>query len=118
MNIFTEEGLEQRLLYNLGKKQLGIYQGHTKAISFPSRLDLYGVAKFKSRALKQHKSFNEMLKKFKILRDCFCHCVNKIALAFESVAVICQYEIERKEPLYDVLIEENAVFGDYKADNV
>lgn len=118
LNIFIEEGLEQRLLL-LGKKAIGdgIYQGHNKAVSFPNRCDSYGVAKFKSRALKRHESFNGMIKNFRILSDCFRHRVDKIALAFESVAVICQYKIEREEPLYDVLIED-VVFGDYKADDV
>ena len=114
LNIFVEEGLEQRLLL-LGKKAIGdgIYQGHEKAVSFPNRCDSYGVAKFKSRALKRHESFNGMLKKFRILSDCFRHRVDKIAPAFESIAVICQYKIEREEPLYDVLIED-VVFGDYQ----
>ena len=72
--------------------------------------DSYGVKKFKSRALKQHKDFNGMTKTFKILSGRFRHGVGKIAAAFESVAVICQYKIERDEPLFDVLIED-VVFG-------
>ena len=52
-----------------------------------------------------------MTKTFKILNNQFRHGVDKIAVAFESVAVICQYKIEADEPLYDVLIED-VVFGD------
>ena len=111
LNIFVKEGLEQRLLL-LKKKAIGdgIYRGHEKAVSYPNYSDSYGVKKFKSRALKRHEDFNGMTKTFKILSGRFRHGVGKIAAAFESVAVICQYKIERDEPLFDVLIED-VVFG-------
>ena len=72
LNIFIEEGLEQRLLL-LGKKAIGdgIYRGHEEAISYPNYNDSYGVKKFKSRALKRHEDFNGMTKTFKILNNRF-----------------------------------------------
>ena len=111
LNIFIEEGLEARLLH-LKKKAIGdgIYKGHDKAVSFPNKHDSYGVKKFKSRALHRHEDFNGMTKTFRILSGRFRHGVGKIARAFESVAVICQYKIEADEPLYDVLVED-IVFG-------
>ena len=41
----------------------------------------------------------------------FRHGLQKIAIAFEAVAVICQYKIEAEEPLYDVLIDD--IFKEY-----
>ena len=47
-----------------------------------------------------------MTKSFQILWQLFCHNVKeKIAVAFEAVAVVCQYKVENKEPLYDILID-------------
>ena len=72
---FAEEGLEEQL-QSPGKKGIGggIYWGHD-TISYPNYHNLYGVKKFKSRALKGHKGFNGMMKTFKILRNIFRHGV-------------------------------------------
>ena len=111
LSIFVQEGLEQRLIH-LGKKAIGdsAYKGHEEAVCYPNVCDSDAVRKFKSRALKRHEDFNGMTKTFKILRNCFRHGVGKIAAAFESVAVICQYKIETDDPLYDILIE-SVVYG-------
>jgi hypothetical protein len=68
--------------------------------------DCRGVRKFKSRALKRHKNFNGMTKRFQALSGRFRHGVDQFATAFESICVICQYQIEDDMPLYDVLIED------------
>ena len=75
-------------------------------ISYPNTHDPHPVKKVKSMALKQHKAFNGMTKSFQILWQAFRHDVWKIGIAFEAVAVICQYKIEAEEPLYDILIED------------
>ena len=102
--IFTEGGLKERLLH-LHKKAIGDggYAGHHEAVSTPNSHDSRQVKLFKSRALKRHEDFNGMTKNFQILRERFRHSVKKVARAFESVAVICQYKIEREEPLFDIL---------------
>ena len=105
-NIFVEEGLEQRLLH-LGKKPTsnGIYRGHKNVASYLNYNDSYGVKKFKSRALKHNEDFNRMTKKFVILSQRCQHGVQKVAMSFEIVSVICQYKIETSnEPLFDALI--------------
>ena len=108
MQIFLGAGLRDRLS-QLGKKAIGdgIYRGNQDTISYPNTHDSRPVKKFKSRALKRHEAFNGMTKSFQILRQAFRHNVEeKIGIAFEAVAVICQYKIEVEEPLYDILIED------------
>ena len=92
----------------IGKKAIGdgIYRGNQDTVSFPNTHDSRSVKKFKSRALKRHESFNGMTKSFQILRQMFRHKLSKIGIAFEAVAVICQYKVEREEPMYDVLVED------------
>ena len=51
-----------------------------------------------------------MTKTFKTLKGPFQHGVAKIATAFESVAAICQHQIEADRPLCDILVED-VVFG-------
>ena len=104
LQIFTGGGLKARLL-QLEKKAIGDggYSGHQEAISSPNSHDSRPVKLFKSRALKRHEGFNGMTKSFQILRERFRHGPGKIGIAFESVAVICQYKIEAEEPLWDVL---------------
>ena len=112
LQIFVKEGLENRLQM-LGQKAIGdgIYRGHENTISYPNYHDSYAVKKFKSRALKSHEDYNGMCKTFKILSGRFRHGVQKIASAFESVAVICEYKIEADEPLFDVLVEDVVLGG-------
>jgi hypothetical protein len=107
LQIFTGGGLKARLL-QLNKKGIGDggYSGHKEVISSPNTHDSRPVKLFKSRALKRHKGFNGMTKSFQILRERFRHGPGKIGIAFEAVAVICQYKIEAEEPLWDVLVED------------
>ena len=65
-------------------------------------MDGYGVKKFKSRALKRHENFNNMTKRWGILQGRFRHGVKEFKYAFESICVICQYQLENGSPLFDV----------------
>ena len=106
LNVFTQEGLEERLRI-LGKKSLGDggYAGHHETVSSPNAHDSYQVKRFKSRGLKRQEDFNGMTKVFNILKHRFRHPLHKFPVAFEAVCVICQYKIESDEPLYDILVE-------------
>jgi hypothetical protein len=83
-----------------------IYNGHPKEVSTYNAHDPRGVRKFKSRALKRHENFNGMTKRFGCLKGRFCHSVKRFATCLEAVCVICQYQCELEQPLYDVLIED------------
>jgi hypothetical protein len=106
LQIFVGGGPRERLK-QLGKKAIGdgIYRGNQDTVSYGNSHDSRQVKKFKSRALKRHKDFNGMTKTFKILQGPFRHGPNKIARDFEAISVICQYKIERDEPLFDILID-------------
>jgi len=105
--IFMKKGLRDKLKL-IGKKAIGNggYCGHQNVISAPNAHDSKFVKKFKSRALKRHEAFNGMIKSFKCLDGRFRHSIDRFADSFEAVAVLCQYQIERNQPLYDVLIAE------------
>ena len=105
--LLKSETMKERLLA-VGKKAIGDrgYTGHTDAISFYNRFDTRPVMKFKSRALKRHETFNNMTKRYRILRGPFRHGVDGFATAFEGVCVLCQYQLEYDEPLFDVFIED------------
>jgi hypothetical protein len=62
------------------------------------------VKKFKRRALMRHEAFNGMIKCFRCLDGRFRHTMERYAVMFESVCVICQYQMEHGSPLFDVLV--------------
>jgi hypothetical protein len=107
ITIFMNEGSEQQLRAT-GKKAIGGggYEGHTECISTPNRHDSKQVTKFKSHALKCQEKFNGMTKHFDCLSGQFRHSVDWFANCFEAMCVICQYQIENNQPLYDVLIDD------------
>ncbi len=84
----------------------GGYPGHPKVLSTPNKHDSKAVKKFKSRALKRHEKFNGMTKNFDCLSGRFRHSVDRFTHCFEAVCVICQYQLENGDPLYDIMIEE------------
>jgi hypothetical protein len=107
ITIFRKEnGLKDRL-EKLGKKAIGDfgYRAEPKYVSFPNSHDSKSVALFKSRACKRHENFNGMLKEFDSLAGRFRHDEDKLKLAFEAVAVLCQYKLENELPLYHVLVQ-------------
>jgi hypothetical protein len=107
ITIFRKEnGLKDRL-EQLGKKAIGDfgYRAEPNYVSFPNSHDSKPVAMFKSRACKRHENFNGMLKDFDSLAGRFRHDEDKLKLAFEAVAVLCQYKLENELPLYHVLVQ-------------
>jgi len=106
--IFSKHGLMEKLL-GIGKKGLGDkgYSGkkYRRVMSTFNAHDDYCVKKFKSRALKRHEAFNGMIKRFQSMDGRFRHGPSDFKYYFESICVICQYQLENGMPLYDVLIE-------------
>jgi hypothetical protein len=103
---FQIRGLKEKL-ETVKKRGIadGGYPGHPKLLSTPNNHDSKPVKLFKSRALKRHETFNGMTKRFECLRNRFRHDKAKFAQCFEAVCVICQYQCDMGEPLYDILIE-------------
>lgn len=109
--VFIRYGLRKKLK-QLKKRGIadGGYPGHPLYLSTPNHLDSKDVKKFKSRALKRHETFNGMTKNFDCLSGRFRHSIDRFATCFEAVCVICQYQLELGDPLYNILIE--GVFGE------
>eukprot|EP00980_Cylindrotheca_fusiformis_P016649 scaffold4993_cov73-Cylindrotheca_fusiformis.AAC.1 len=107
ITVFREKGLLDEL-QRRGKKAIGDggYCGEPKYISSYNAFDNKGVRLFKSRALKRHENFNNLIKQFGILNGVFRHSRERFAVAFEAVCILCQYRIENEIPLYDILIED------------
>jgi hypothetical protein len=108
-----ENGLKDRL-EALGKKAIGDfgYRAEPKFVSYPNSHDSKSVKLFKARATKRHENFNGMMKEFAILSGRFRHDEEKLKLAFEASAVLCQYKLENELPLYHVLIQAVVDAGD------
>jgi hypothetical protein len=96
------------LLKSLRKKAIGDqgYNGDHDVISTYNAHDTRAVKKFKSRALKRHENFNGMTKRFNCIDGRFRHGPQKFAICFEAICVLCQYQMEQEQPLYDVLIQD------------
>lgn len=60
------------------------------------------VKQFKRRARARHEIFNGRLKNFQVLKQKFRHDYKKHVHAFEAVCVLCQYDMEKGNPLFDV----------------
>ena len=115
ITIFREEGLLAELKR---RKQSAIgdkgYNGEPEYVSTYNAHDNKGVRLFKSRALKRHENFNNLLKQNQILDTRFRHSQEQFAIAFEACCVLAQYRIQGEIPLYDILIEK--VVDRYKED--
>jgi hypothetical protein len=107
VTIFKDHGLKKKLS-SLEKKAIGDkgYTGHADVVSYFNKFDARPVKKFKSRALRRHETFNGMIKRYRVLCGQFRHGVKSVATSFEAVCVLCQYQIEFDEPLFDVLVED------------
>jgi hypothetical protein len=103
---FKVRGLKQKL-QETNKRGIahGGYPGNPTLLSTPNNHDSKPAKLFKSQALKHHETFNGMTKRFDCLSGRFRHSVYKFAQCFEAVCVICQYQCDMGEPLYDALIE-------------
>ena len=109
LKIFVEEGLKEKLK-SVKMKAIadGGYfaQEHKNYLSTPNGHDDRSVKKFKSRALKRHEKFNGRIKVFESLSGRFRHGKKTFASCVEAICVICQYDLEQGNPLYDILIED------------
>jgi hypothetical protein len=106
LKVFKNKGLKAKL-ESIKRQAIADsgYPGFPKLASTPNNEDSKGVKRFKSRALKQHEYFNNLIKNFDCLDVRFRHSLQRHRTCFEAVAVICQYQVEYDKPLYDVLIE-------------
>jgi hypothetical protein len=104
--VLKNKGLKTKLL-SLGKKAIGDcgYFGHQTAVVCPNPRDNRKVAKFKSRALKRHETFNGRTKVFDCLSGRFRHSTDRFKNCFEAVCVIVQYQIEIDDPMFDIIVE-------------
>jgi hypothetical protein len=106
--IFSKHGLLAKLEDN-EKKGIGDkgYSGerYRRVMSTFNGHDDYCVKKFKSRALKRHENFNGMIKRFHSVDGRFRHGQRDFKYYFESICVICQYQLGSSMPPHDVLID-------------
>ena len=71
----------------------------------PSEYDSKELRTFKNRVRARHENFNARLKAFKILSTTFRITQNrkeKHKVVFESVCILCQYDLENGHPLWEV----------------
>lgn len=79
------------------------YKGEAPGkISINREKDSKEVRDFKHRVRARHESFNSRIKVFKILDERFRHGKEKHQIAFESVCVLCQFDMENGHPLMEV----------------
>jgi len=105
--IFAEFGLKERLSA-CGKKALAdkIYNGHPDECSTFNAVDSTAVRTFKARTQMRHEQLNGMVKEFGVTKTPFWHKPDKMQKhrwCFKAVTVICQYQLEHGEPLFDLL---------------
>jgi len=106
ISVFRGKGLlelKRRQQSAIGDKG---YNGEPKHVSTYNSHDNAGVKLFKSRALKRHENFNNLLKQNKILDTRFRHSETRFASAFEACCILAQYRIQGEIPLYFILIED------------
>jgi len=105
-HVFKRKGLRNKL-QETNKRAIadGGYGGFPTLLSTPNSHDSKEVRRFKSRALKRHEKFNGMTKTFGCLSGRFRHGEKRFKTCFEAVCVICQYQCELENPLYDILID-------------
>lgn len=109
--LFRKPGGLRDKLCEIGKKGIadGGYTGSPNELSTPNGHDHPSVRKFKSRALKRHEKFNNMLKNFKCLAIKFRHTAHsdtRYVTCFHAVATICQYQLENGTPLWNIYVGE------------
>ena len=112
--LFRKPGGLKEKLVAIGKKGIadGGYRGEPDLLSTPNGHDHASVRKFKSRALKRHEKFNSMLKCFKCLLVKFRHTAFKSEdetklrwrVCFGACAVLCQYQLENGQALYNIFV--------------
>ena len=79
-----------------------IDQSVAEKLSTPNAHDNEETRKFKGRARARHESFNKMLKRWAIMTHRFVHENDKHVACFDAVLVLCQYQMNMGEPLFDL----------------
>jgi DDE superfamily endonuclease len=102
ISIFKNRGLRKMIPDGRWAIADNGYRGILSKIRTSSSLDTEAVQKLKSRAKARHEFFNGKLKNFAVVHDKWRHAINKHAIAFKAVYVICQYQMENGSPLWDV----------------
>jgi DDE superfamily endonuclease len=85
-----------------GRKLIGDtgYQGEPDKITTPNPHDSLIVKQFKNRARARHETFNKRIKDYQILRQEFRSDTSYHQIVFESICILCQYDIENGHPLF------------------
>jgi len=98
-------GLMDKLRFGGGNKK-GIadegYVGVNDFLSTRNALDMKEVGKFKARAKCRHESYNRRIKAFMCMDERFRHGVDKHWISFTAVCVLCQYQLNEEESLFDL----------------
>ncbi|KAL3914673.1 MAG: hypothetical protein SGARI_000002 [Bacillariaceae sp.] len=78
------------------------YIGEPEKVMGPNSHDTPEVRQFKGRARARHESFNKRIKFYKCMdSERFRHGIEAHEMCFEAVVVLCQYQMEMGEPLFD-----------------
>lgn len=78
------------------------YEGEPDKVGITRQGDSKEAKAFKARAKSRHESFNSRLKAFQILDLPFRHGFDKHQTAFDSVCILCQYDIENGHGLMEM----------------
>jgi len=102
ITVFRNHGLANKI--PPGKRCIGDkgYRGEPNKVSVPSSFDTEPVRRLKGRARARQESFNSRLKQFECLYGTFRHDLSKHKTCFEAVCVICQFQMENGNPLFQV----------------
>jgi hypothetical protein len=55
--------------------------------------------------MKRHEHFNGMIKRFAPMNERLRHGPYQFKYHFDSICVICQYQLDNGMPLYDIFID-------------
>ena len=78
------------------------YRGEADKIMTPNAHDVLDVRNFKGRARARHETFNKRMKNYCVMDDRFIHGEVLHKTCFDCVLVLCQYQMDMGEPLFDV----------------
>lgn len=76
--------------------------GGDPKVATPNSLDSVQLRTFKARCQMRQESFHSRIKRFRALQDGFRHGEDRHQTCFEAVCVLCVYEMELVNPLFDV----------------
>lgn len=100
----TEYQAELKAMIPDGKKVIvdgGYKDKDDNKLSNTNAHDPRPLRKFKARAKSRQEQFHARIKRFESVTASFRHGMNRHKTCFESICVICQYEMELVSPLFD-----------------